>query len=154
MHGFALRTRMWVLFAQDLSGVGSLNINRWLCHVRLKCVKVLFLWGGVSVGVTIKSIYCVGDYKANKHDNNNNSAALPVDKQALMKQAYTPRCLPSLIVASMSLCQGAIVSACQAIWTPTSHIIHESCLLYLIILTKWFNRMLVMNILFYSDVFL
>lgn len=63
-HGFALRTGIWMLFAHDPSGVGSLNIYRWVCHVRLQRVKPLFLW--VSVGVTIKSIYCVGDYKAKK----------------------------------------------------------------------------------------
>lgn len=49
------------MFALEPSGVGSLNIYRCVCHVRLQCVKSLFLWGCVSVGVTIKSIYRVGE---------------------------------------------------------------------------------------------
>lgn len=47
--------------AQDPSGVARLSTPTCVCHVRPQCAKSLFLRGCVCGGVTIKSIYCVGD---------------------------------------------------------------------------------------------
>lgn len=67
MHVFALRMRKLNTVRIATQWSWSLNMYCWVCHMPLQCVKSLFLWGCVSVGVTIKSIYCAGDYKARKN---------------------------------------------------------------------------------------